>query len=89
MHQPKFSLASVPLLVTAAPLWGIVIVFASQSTGFGSSTSRFVTAPVVLCTITVAIHRLIRRQPNAWAKSILAAGVIAFGSLAMATWFAS
>lgn len=86
MRLPKFSLAFLLLLVTAIPFWGIVIVVASQSPGFGGSFARYVTAPLVLSAMSLAIFRVVRGRPNAWAISLLLAGIIAFASLAIATW---
>ena len=85
MANSQFNFVGVLLVVLAIPAWAFLVVTVPNSVGWGSDPVRFVMAPIVLCGITAAIHRLLRRFKDAWPLSALIAGL---GVLAILAWMA-
>ena len=81
MTNARFNLGGLLILLLAAPIWMLIAFEASLSTGFGDGPGRYVIPQLVLCGLTVAIHRLLRNQSNAWPLSVLIAGVSALAVL--------
>ncbi len=73
----QFGLLSLLLVGAATPIWIWLIVTLPFNPGFGDTPTRFVITPFVLTGITVAIHRLIRKQAHAWPISIFASPLVA------------
>ena len=64
----------------AAPVWILVAIELSLR-----SPDRYVYGPIVLCGMTVAIHRLLRLYKNAWPIAAMSSGLV---SLAVLLWSA-
>lgn len=76
MKNSRFDLVGLVCLLLAVPLWildGIEIYLRSGQQG---NPRSYFAAPIVLCGITVAVHRLLRPHKNAWPYSALIAGFI-------------
>jgi hypothetical protein len=71
MQRWQFSLTSLLLIVTACPIWFWLVIFLPESPNI-----NFLLPPLVLCGVTVALQRLIRPHRDAWAISVLLAGLI-------------
>ncbi|MCI0331848.1 MAG: hypothetical protein L0228_01320 [Planctomycetes bacterium] len=71
MRRWQFSLTSMLLIVTACPIWVLLIIFLPENPNI-----HFLLPPFVLCGVTVAVQRLVRRHRDAWAISVLFAGLI-------------
>jgi hypothetical protein len=84
MKRRQVNLATILLLGAALPIWLFLFVTVPFSTGWGASDFRFLAAPLVLVGTTFAVHRLVRRLPNAWGLAMLLAAVIALASLSIA-----
>jgi hypothetical protein len=89
MQKYQVSLASLLLLAGGLPIWLFLIVVVPQSTGWGGNPIRFVTAPLVLGGMTVAIRRLFGKHQEAWAISVLLAAIIALASSYAALWMSN
>jgi hypothetical protein len=89
MARPQITLSTFLLLAAALPIWILLAVAVPASTGWGGNPLRFVAAPLVLCGVTVAIHRLVRNCPNPWSISALLAGVIIWGALLAVFWISN
>jgi hypothetical protein len=76
MRRWQFSLTSMLLVVTAFPLWVLLIIFLPESPHV-----HFLLPPFVLCGVTAAVQRLVRRHRDAWAISVLLAGLVVMGFL--------
>jgi hypothetical protein len=76
MREWQFSLSSLLLIAAAVPIWLWLIVFLPQGPGWGVNPIGFIVAPLVLCGVTAAIHRMLRQHRNGWAISALLAGLI-------------
>ena len=76
MREWQFSLSSLLLIAAAVPIWLLLIVFLPQSPGWGGNPIGFIVAPLVLCGVAAAIHRLLRQHRNGLAISALLAGLI-------------
>jgi hypothetical protein len=88
MQTPRFNLVTLLLWAAALPIWMFLAVVVAQSTGWGGGAFRFVAAPLVLCGVTVVIHRLVRGRQTSWALAALFAGILILGSLSIAAWWA-
>lgn len=71
----------IAIALLAVPIWILVVYEVSLSRAFGDGSGRFVVAPAVLCGLTVAMHRLLRTQRNAWPLSAVAGGGLALGAM--------
>jgi hypothetical protein len=81
MTNTRSTLAGLAFTLLAIPIWGLICYEASLSTGFGDGNGRYIIPPLVLCGLTVAIHRLLRPRKLAWPLSMFIAGVGALGVL--------
>jgi hypothetical protein len=85
MSLPQIRLATLLLLSGAVPIWLYLCVIVPMSPAFGRGNIRFFLAPFVLLGMTCAVQRLFRSYPHSWAVAALCAGLIAIGSLQVAT----
>jgi hypothetical protein len=81
MAKYQISLMSMLLLTGALPIWLVLIVGVPMSPGYGGNSFRYLATPIALGGITVVIRRLLGSRRDAWALSMLLAGIIAWGSL--------
>ena len=87
MTGKRLSLASLLLFSAAIPIWISLTYIVMTSRQFGRGVHRYYLAPLVLVIASVAIYRLIRGAPNAFALSTLLSGIILHGALvAAAVW---
>jgi hypothetical protein len=88
-ERPRISLKTLLLFTAALPIWAFLAFAVPQSTGWGSSSVRFVAAPLALLGTTIAIHRLVRHVRDAWAVSMFCAAIVVLGSLAIVSFVAN
>lgn len=82
MSNSRFNLAGLLIGLLAAPVWILIAIEVPLHNGFGGSSRRYAVAPIVLCGMTAAIHRLLRPRKNAWPLSALIAGVFILAVIA-------
>ena len=90
MSEKQFTFASLLLFLAAIPIWVSLTHIVITRTGFGSGLHRYYLAPLILVIASVAIYRLIRNVKHAWALSMLLAGIVLHGAVAVAAlwaWF--
>lgn len=77
----QLSVAALLLWAPVLPSWLYVTSVVGSGTGWGNEPVRFVFIPLALAGIAIALHRLLRGVPNAWAVSALASPFVAFLAL--------
>jgi hypothetical protein len=85
MTNLRSNLTGIAIALLAAAVWVLVVIEVFLRSDSGRSFDRYVIGPLVLCGLTVAIHRLLRPRKHAWSLSALIAGV---GALAVLAWAA-
>lgn len=85
MPNARFNLTSLSLALLTLPLWGFVAYEVQLRNGAAGNVRAYLFPLVILCVLTVAIHRLMRRSPHAWPLSALLAGL---GTLGFLMWAA-
>ena len=81
--RSQFTLAAFLLWSATIPVWLCVVAMLGFGPGWGAIPGAYGVVPVALLGITVALHRILRGRPNAWAIAALLAPLIAVSSIAV------